>query len=76
MPDLTFVFDVDIETSNARVGKTKDRMESAGIEFFERVRNGFLEIGKLEPERVKIINSNDTIENIHNIVKELTEKCL
>ncbi|MBQ7126665.1 dTMP kinase [bacterium] len=76
LPDLTFVFDVDIETSNARVGKTKDRMESAGIEFFERVRNGFLEIGKLEPERVKIINSNDTIENIHNIVKELTEKCL
>lgn len=76
LPDITFVFDIDIDTSNARIGKTKDRMESAGIEFFERVRNGFLEIGKIEPERVKIISANDTIENIHNKVRELTEKCL
>ena len=36
-PDLTLVFDVDIETSSARVGDNKDRMESAGKEFFERV---------------------------------------
>ena len=76
LPDITFVFDVDIDTSNARVGKTKDRMESAGIEFFERVREGFLEIGRKEPNRVKIINSNDTIENIHTKVKELIDKCL
>lgn len=35
-PDLTFVFDVDIETSMSRVGKTKDRMESAGNDFFQQ----------------------------------------
>ena len=29
-PDLTLVFDVDIETSMKRVGNEKDRMESAG----------------------------------------------
>ena len=33
-PDLTIVFDIDIETSMQRVGSTKDRMESAGIELF------------------------------------------
>lgn len=32
-PDLTLVFDVDIETSMKRVGNEKDRMESAGTEF-------------------------------------------
>ena len=64
-PDLTIVFDVDVETSQQRVGKEKDRMESAGIEFFERVRQGFLEIAKREPERVKVINSSSaSIENI------------
>lgn len=67
-PDLTFVFDVDVETSQARVGENKDRMESAGIEFFERVRNGFLEIAKQEPERVKVINSKQSIEEIHKQV--------
>ncbi len=72
-PDLTIVFDVDVETSQARVGKNKDRMESAGIEFFNRVRNGYLEIAKQEPNRVKIINSSDTIENIHKKVVELVE---
>ena len=73
-PDLTIVFDVDIETSQARVGKNKDRMESAGIEFFKKVREGFLEIAKEEPQRVKVINSSDTIENIHKKVVQLIGK--
>ena len=49
-------------------------MESAGIDFFNRVRKGYLEIAKKEPDRVKIINSSDTIENIHKKVVELVEK--
>ena len=73
-PDLTIVLDVDVETSMKRVGKEKDRMESAGIEFFKRVRQGFLEIAKKEPQRVKVINSSDTIENIHKQIVELVEK--
>lgn len=73
-PDLTIVFDVDIETSMQRVGSEKDRMESSGIEFFNRVRNGYLDIAKKEPVRVKVINSSDTIENIHKQVLELIQK--
>ena len=70
-PDLTIGLDVDVETSLSRVGKEKDRMESAGKEFFNRVRSGYLEIAKSEPERVKVINSSDSIENIHKKVIEL-----
>ncbi len=72
-PDLTIVFDVDIETSLSRVGKSKDRMESAGVDFFNRVRRGYLEIAKQEPDRVKILDSSDTIENVHRKVIELVE---
>ena len=72
---LPIVFDVDVETSQARVGKEKDRMESAGVEFFERVRKGFLEIAKQEPNRVKVIDSTQSIENIHKQVVELIQKC-
>ena len=46
-------------------------MESAGIEFFERVRKGFLEIAKQEPERVKVVDSTQTIEEIHQQILEL-----
>ena len=63
-PDLTFVFDIDIETSISRVGKEKDRMESAGIEFFKRVREGYLEIAKQEPERVKVIDGTKSREDV------------
>ena len=56
-PNLTVVFDVDIETSMKRVGDEKDRMESGGNVFFNKVRNGYLEIAKQEPERVKVIAS-------------------
>jgi len=73
-PDLTIVFDVDVETSMQRVGKEKDRMESAGAEFFNKVREGYLKIAENEPARVKVINSSDTIENIHKKVVELVEK--
>lgn len=75
-PDLTIVFDIDVETSMQRVGKTKDRMESAGMEFFNRVRNGYLAIAQEEPKRVKVINSADTIENIHTKVVELVEEVI
>lgn len=72
-PDLTIVFDVDVETSFKRIGGSKDRMESAGMEFFNNVRNGYLEIARLEPDRVKVINSADTIESVHKKVVELVE---
>ncbi len=65
-PDLTFILDIDVETSLNRIGKNRDRMESAGIDFFNRVRNGYIEISKQEPNRVKLIQGNNSIEEIHN----------
>ena len=73
-PDLTFVFNVDVQTAFNRVGKSQDRMESSGLEFFEKTRNGYLEIGKQEPERVKVISSKDSIENIFEQVKNIVSK--
>lgn len=67
-PDLTFVFDIDVETSMKRVGSEKDRMEKAGIEFHNRVRNGYLELAKQEPNRIKVIDATKSIEEIHQDV--------
>lgn len=73
-PDLTFVFDVDIETSMKRVGKEKDRMESSGKDFFNRVRQGYLELAKLEPKRIKVVDSTKSIEEVHQKVIEIIEQ--
>ena len=70
-PDLTFVFDIDTETSMERVGKNKDRMESAGLEFQNRVRQGYLDLAIKEPERIKVIDASKTINDIHKNVLEI-----
>ncbi len=75
-PDLTIVFDIDVGTSMSRVGDEKDRLESAGMEFFNRVRNGYLEIAKQEPQRVKVLNAAKSIEEIQKDVKKLVENLL
>lgn len=72
-PDKTFILDIDIETSLERIGKGRDRMENAGKEFFQRVRNGYIEISKQEPERVKLLYGRDSIENLHKQIVDCIE---
>jgi len=76
LPDLTFVFDIDIETSMQRVGKNKDRMESAGNEFFNRVRNGYIELSKQEPVRIKVIDAKGAVNDIHQKVITIIKSAL
>lgn len=72
-PDLTIVFDIDTETSMERVGAEKDRLESAGIEFHKRVRNGYLEIAKKNPQRIKVVDASQTIEDVQRDVIKIVE---
>lgn len=75
-PDLTIVFDIDTETSMARVGAEKDRLESAGIEFHKRVRNGYLEIAKKNLQRIKVVDASQTIEDVQRDVIKIIEGVL
>jgi len=63
-PDLTIVFDVDVKTSQSRLGDSKDRMESAGAEFHNKVRHGYLELAKEEPQRIKVVDATKSIEEV------------
>lgn len=72
-PDLTFVFDIDVETSMQRVGKEKDRMESEDKEFHNRVRNGYLKLAEEEPNRIKVLDAAKSIDEIHEEVVNILE---
>lgn len=69
IPDLTFYMDIPVGVANERKKKQLkgklDRIEQSDIDFYNRVRNGYLEIAKQE-ERVKIIDGTQTIEIIRN----------
>ncbi len=75
-PDLTLLFDVSTEVSQERVGSEKDRMESAGLEFHRKVRNGYLELQKQEPDRIKLVNANNSIEEVFEDTKEIVSKLI
>lgn len=70
-PDLTIVFDVETEVAMQRVGEIKDRLEQEGIEFHKKLRNGYLELSKKFPERIKVINSNLGIDEVFEQVKNI-----
>lgn len=70
-PDLTMLFDVSTETAQERVGSEKDRMESAGIEFHRKVRQGYLELYKENLDRIKLINANNSIETVFEDAKNI-----
>lgn len=76
VPDLTFVFDLDLNTASLRQGKEKDRLETQSNAFFQRVRAGFNEIARKERRRVKLIDAAQPIEKVFEDVKKFLLKKL
>jgi dTMP kinase len=76
LPGLTLVLDLDPGEAQRRqlrrprpVGAgTFDRMEAEPDDFFERVRQGYLDVAKEQPQRVKIISAAGTIEETAAVV--------
>ena len=69
-PDLTLIFDVDVAIAQERrrAVRGEDRIEARGLEFQEKVRQGFLQIAEDEPKRVVVINAAQAPEQIHQQV--------
>ena len=75
-PDLTLVYDVDIETALKRRGDDRDRMEQAGKDFQIKVQQGYKKIADLEPDRVKIIDAKPDIETVFKNTKKIVEQLI
>ena len=63
-PTLTIVIDLSAETGIGRL-KSHDRLEAEPLAFHERVRQEFLQIARLDPERYLVVDGTQTIEQIH-----------
>jgi dTMP kinase len=60
-PDCTLLLDLPVEVglsrARGRSGMAADRFEAETVEFFERVRQGYLALAHREPERVRLIEA-------------------
>ncbi len=72
-PDITFLIDLSPDSGLCRIKpEVADRIEKESIEFHKRVRKGFLDVAKREPDRFCIVDGCGTIEEIHiEIVKKM-----
>ncbi len=71
VPDMGIVLDLPVEISLARVGNVRDRLESRGESFFERVRNGFLTEAAKQPNRYHVLSAEGSIEEIQNAIRQI-----
>lgn len=65
-PDLTLLLDVPLEVSMARINQTreKDRFEQEEAEFFNRVREVYLQRANDQPERYAVIDSSQSLDAV------------
>ncbi len=70
-PDLTILFDLSTEEALKRLSEDKDRFESEDKIFRERVRLGYLELAKEEPERFMVVDASRPKEEISNELREM-----
>ncbi len=66
IPDRTFLLDVSLDISMQRVTErgNKDRFENEKIDFYTKVREGYLEIAKQNSARVCLVNAEQAIEDV------------
>ena len=76
VPGLTLVLDLEPEAARERQIRRSlppgagsfDRMEAEPLDFFERVRQGYFDVAKAHPHRVKIVSAAGTIDQTADVV--------
>lgn len=71
-PDLTLLLDATVETARARMlsrndgENSGDRFEAEGADFFERIRQAYLQMAREQPERIKVIDASRPLASVQS----------
>lgn len=75
-PTLTFVLDVDPATAAARRQSPPDRLESRGLEYFRKVRAGFLAEAARTPDSIALIDANLSADRVFAQIVAAAERAM
>ena len=79
LPDLTILLDMDAASALARrdkTGNTPDRLESEKVEFFEAVRQGYLQLAAAEPQRFFVVDATASVEEMAAVIRARVDELL
>ena len=73
IPNLTILLDLDVELGLQRKGKSDEwnRLDAYTIDFHKRVRNGYHELVKLEPQRWRVVDSSQPWQRVQDDLREV-----
>jgi dTMP kinase len=74
VPDITFLLDMDADTARCRIlqaGRELDRIESQPLAFFQKVRQGYLDLAATEPDRIHVLDATLTQDTLHQHIWSL-----
>lgn len=77
-PDLTILLDINIGAGLARKAKTGEwnRLDALTVDFHKRVRTGYLELAKLEPQRWRVLDAGQVWEKVQEDLRKLIDEKL
>jgi len=75
-PDLTILLDLDVEIGMQRAAERgeKDRFEKQQLDFFRKVRKGYLSMAENEPQRYAIIDASKPLSEVQDQIKKVLEE--
>ena len=74
-PNLTILLDIDPikGMQRAKARGELDRFEQSKMDFFVRVRNTYRECAKQDPNIIKVVNGDDTLDNVSSHIRQLLD---
>ena len=78
VPDLTILLDLDVEVGLQRKQNADEwnRLDAYTVEFHRRVRAGYLELVKQEPERWVVIDAEKKWDEVQDTLRATVEKAI
>ncbi len=72
-PDITIYIDVPVLEAVSRMRKDRknDKIEVESLEFFERVRNGYMKLIEKEKNRYSIVDGTEPVEAVQRKIRKI-----
>ncbi|UCV06182.1 dTMP kinase [Dechloromonas denitrificans] len=73
-PNLTLLFDLPLDVARERIAvasRVLDRFEQERADFHERVRQAYLERAHANPQRIRVVDANKTLESIRKTLEQI-----
>ena len=77
-PDLTILLDAPVETALQRAGRRgePDRFEVERSEFFNRVRETYLQLAEAEPDRIVVVDVSQDLDSVRSVIHQIAQALL